>query len=476
LIDGVYYHHFCVRILFHHLFLILDTSVSALREVIVCSGWLFELPVMMRRQAFLLLFQLSHDRFEVNVVAFQAAVAIINTMSPADASLMLSFAAGPDKIAQVSKKRRIQPLLIDLLRFRLIGARVQTASANSFENKHHKSSQVHNKLAREALSMETFPVDLDNLRRQKVSAWKVGNKILTLRLGSEQYVGWLEIVVRSPCSRIRRLVRWKKQLIIERPGSTLPFWEQLHPRTRVGISENVATRNNIRSDIESEGRSKNLARTISVIASFDRLVDGTPANISSRHEVDRNFQHRNPTATSGEKRDVGKQAVTSSSGLKRILSDSSLVSLSTSQRENLCNRCNSVFSWLQQVTYRDDVDKDLIHELDMIGFSPFALGVPVTEIEPTAWSVSGHEKLTPFDISSNFNRALSLLDRITPFQTHRFGLLYGGPFGNTTVDSCNNNGDAILSATQAPTDFWEFAKELGDLVPVRHCKYFSGGL
>ena len=37
-------------------------------------------------------------------------------------------------------------------------------------------------------------------------------------------------------------------------------------------------------------------------------------------------------------------------------------------------------------------------------------------------------------------------------------------------------GDKFLMSTQASTEFYQFARELGDLVPLRHCKYFSGGL
>ena len=415
-----------------------------------------------------MLFQPSHEHehFEVKVVAFRAAIAIINTLSPSD---LLRLADGPDMNSAVPKERRIQPLLIDLLRFRLIGARLQTAK---HVNHCCRSFCIHKRLAREALSLEMFPVDLDNLGRPKVSAWKLGNIILTLRLGSEQYFGWVEVVVRSPCSRIRRLVRWKKELIIEQPGSTLPFWEQLHPRQRSVSGEFRVTVQNVRSNLQNEATAKNLAWATSVIASFDRLVDCSPADLPSRHEVDamkshatimpdlptaflhRNHQYRNPNSTAAD---------TGNSRLKRTFSDGSLASLRSSQSDNLRNRNGTVISWLQNATSRNDVDADLIHELEMFGFSPLALGAPSTVIgsSPTAYSdLSVHDKLVPFTVGSNFNRAISILDRITPFQTHRVGLLYGGPFSNATGGSNNSNsdGDQFLTATQAPTDFWDFAR------------------
>ena len=415
----------------------------------------------------MLLFQPSHEHFEVKVVAFRAAIAIINTLSPSDGNLLLRLADCPDMNAAVPKERRIQPLLFDLLRFRLVGARLQTA-----KNVNHccRSFCIHKRLAREALSLEMFPVDLDNLGRPKVSAWKLGNIILTLRLGSEQYFGWVELVVRTPCSRIRRLVRWKKELIIQQPGSTLPFWELLHPRQRSVNGEFRVTVQNVRSNLESEATAENLGWAASVIASFDRLVDFSPADIPSRHEVDgikahatimpdlpiaflhRNHQYRKPNYIAAD---------TGNSRLKRTFSDGSLASLRPSQRDALRNKNGTVISWLQNATSRDDVDAELIHELEMFGFSPLALGAPSTVIGPTAYSdLSVHDKLVPFTVGSNFNRAISILDRITPFQTHRVGLLYGGPFSNATCGSNNSNsdGDQFLAATQAPTDFWDFAR------------------
>jgi hypothetical protein len=78
-------------------------------------------------------------------------------------------------------------------------------------------------------------------------------------------------------------------------------------------------------------------------------------------------------------------------------------------------------------------------------------------------------------------RSLNILDRATPFQTHRVSLLYGGPLSqkassNKQANANATNGDQFLLATQASTDFWEFARALGDFVPVRHLRYFSGGL
>ena len=178
----------------------------ATREVFICSRRVFEFPVSLRRKAFLLMFQPICEQWEVQVVAHQCAVAIINTMTSGEASHMLFFAICPQK--QTLKAHRTQPLLIDLLCYRLTTACLLKPNIRS-EGGCYKAAKVHSRLANKAASLETFFVDVDPLSCPKSSAWKVGNSILSLRFGSKDslYRGWVKIVIRSPCSRTRRLVK-----------------------------------------------------------------------------------------------------------------------------------------------------------------------------------------------------------------------------------------------------------------------------
>lgn len=471
----------------------------------------------LRRKAFLLLFQPICEQWEVQVVAHQCAVAIINTMTPGEASLMLFFAIGPQK--RTLKAHRTQPLLIDLLRYRLITVRSLNSNIRSEEGC-CKPSKVHSRLAHEAASLETFPVDLDNLGRPKSSAWKVGNSILSLRLGSKDslYRGWVEIVIRSPCSRTRRLVKWKDLGVTELPVSLLPFEEEPSEQAEMEdgllfkITSVQQTDKMTQSQfLESDESLNVLARAKLSIARFDSLID-VPNSISSRNAADgASLQEHSGKIDANVKPDKSKTSVYltplphySKSVFgemrndvdKTITANSSLGSLMTRSRSdgNLVIRPRSepglsheqkgnVYSWLQNATCRDDVHTGLIHELEKNGFSRLALGVPDTLITNASYpDLFVHEKLKPYTVDANFCRAISILDRVTPFQTHRVGLLYGGPFStkkntrNSKVSTNHNGGDDFLMSTQASTDFWEFAKELGELVPVRHCRYFSGGL
>ena len=258
-----------------------------MREAVICAGSIFDFPKSLVRRTFLILFRPARGKWELQVVAFQCAVAIINAMSAKEASLMMFFAIGPGgKNAKLPNETRIQPLLIDLLRYRVMSSRFLKMTSCSTES-NCKPLQVHNRLAHEALSLEMFPVDLDDVGSPKVSAWKCGNVILMLRIGSKDslYRGWVEVVIRSPCSRIRRLVKWKKDFITEQPESFLPFWEQLHPRPKNESREDDASNTNkaeLSLFVESE-HSSILANAKKVIARFDSLVSPAESSPSQHH-------------------------------------------------------------------------------------------------------------------------------------------------------------------------------------------------
>ena len=137
---------------------------------------------------------------------------------------MLFFALEPErKLTTLPNSKQIQPLIIDLLRRKLM---VNTQC----HRQNPKPSRVHSKFARDALATELFPVDLDGQGNPQTASWKVGDSILSMRKAAmdSNCQGWIEVTVRSPNSRLRRLLKWRKEAISESPESLLPFWEQLH--------------------------------------------------------------------------------------------------------------------------------------------------------------------------------------------------------------------------------------------------------
>lgn len=480
-----------------------------MREAISCADRFFDFPRPLRRQTFLILFQLSHDQWEVQIVAFQCAIALINSMTTKEASLMMFFTVGCEKCARLRNQKRIQPLLIDFLRYRLISARLLEMSAGT-KLSCRQSPLAHRRLAQDIgssmKSLETFPVDLDDFGCPKFSAWKCGNTILTLRIGSKDSLhrGWVEVVVRSPCSHIRRLIKWKEECTTEHPDSFDSFGRQMRPKPSVSreatppctrsdeqidkVRASPVQSNTVKTEsaqfLESDQSLKILANAKNVINRFDSLAENNEnhnISLTKRRTFNSNGREKS--------KDDGKEYVTCSS-LKRTLSDGDLGKSSQSNRSETLherNNASSVYSWLKHATGSQLTDVDITQELLALGFSQSMLGIPKSVITTSSYQdLFVHEQLKPFKIGPNLNRAISILDRVTPFQTHRIALFYGGTFGRPNkrnscgakADSSNtkNDGDKFLMSTQGSTDFWQFAEELGDLVPVRHCNFFSAGL
>lgn len=431
------------------------------------------------------------------MVAFQCAIAIINAMTPGEASLLMCCAIGPRKNAvNLPNEKRIQPILIDLLRYRLISARLLKLSATNSKIDYYKASHVHERLSRESIALDTFPVDEDDLGLTKVnqSAWKIGNAILMLRMGSKKdssYRGWVEVVLRTPCSRIRRLVKWKKDCISEYPSSFLPYYDQLCPESR--RKELKLDKNDSPPEYaESKESIAIMSRADSIIARFDSLIESSAEqNEDEIYSGTKTTPSSSPTTTQLQRRTPRRVDSSLCFSLKRTLSDGDLLPKLPQQIIAPQENKGSVYAWLQDATGRNDIDDDVIHELELLGFSRQALGMPDTTTASDSYpDLFAHEKMEPYNIGPTFNRALSILERVAPFQTHRIALFYGGTFStsttrkssrsNTTTKSDtntnNDDGEKIISSTQASPDFWEFARDLGDLVPIRHLKYYAGGL
>lgn len=443
-----------------------------MREVFLCEGSLFRASKSLRRRAYLSCFKLQSNLWSVQAVGFQCAVAIIATMTAKETSFMMFVSLAPNHNTTRTNRKRIGPLLFDILRTRLLRMRLLESCSDS-ETHSFKPLRVHNKLAREALSLESFPIDNGN-GCPSVSAWKCGNTILSLKMGSKDslYRGWMEITIRSPSSRIRRLVQVKKENVCQDPDSLLPFWELLHEESAGQDYPplNPPQPHRIAEDDDAVIKAREMTPSqqdsiSALIARFDMVFDTS----SSEPNLPKTDVTKLPAgsryyAESLLLRDKKKKM------LKRTCSDGDLLATTPLPRkeESLDNevKASSVYSWLLQAT-KDSVDSNLIKELESFGFSSSALGVPSAIRDDASSKVLFPQVLKPYENKPNFMRSLKILDRLTPFQTHRVALFYGGESGGS---------DSFLKTKHGSPDFWQFAKELGDIVPIRHLKYFSGGL
>ena len=431
------------------------------------------------------------------MVALQCVIAIINSMSTEEVAFTMSCIIPPkeENVKTLPNQQRIQPLIMDLLRKRLISDRLLKLSNASSDIDCYKTSRVHERLARAYIATESFPVDKDNLGNLQAAAWKAGQAILTLRLGSKDsvYRGYVEVVLCTPCARIKRLVKWRKECIIDNPTSFLPFYSQIKAEPKYDDTE--MEENTTHHSEEDEGKDMSNSAQITeseesisimekareIIERFDSLVGN-----EMEQDEDNNNEEAKPSEVSTTLLQRRNLTADRSRKFKRTVSDGDLFSIPVTAQPRTTHVTNSVYSWLQSATCQEDIDEDLIHELEAFGFSRSALGVPDDKICMKAYpDLFIHQKLKAYKITPNFKRAMSLLERVVPFQTHRIALFYGGPHStkkkssrSKSSGSSNTNSDAdkFLSATQASPDFWQFAKSCGDLVHVKHLKYFSGGL
>lgn len=390
--------------------------------------------------------------------------------------MILFLALGSDKPSH----RRIQQLLSDLLRCKVQYKCLLQARASS-DMSNCKPLKVHQKVAREILCFDRFPVD-QNVDSPKAAAWKCGQTVITLRIGSSTslYRGWIEVVVRSPASHTRRLVKWRTDNVADGPDSLLPFWELLHPSLNPSLAQvEIPPPDEAKQTTPVESQILKDAKNL--IEKFDEVVEGA----GKQPIGDAAYGRQNSAITKVDNGNrMERVASLNPQPLKRIYSDGDITSTLTLAD---CDEPTegSVYSWLQECLEKRASGVELLRELETLGFASEALGFPKITSKtgaPISYStLYPHQKLKPFKNGSNFNRAISILDRATSFQTHKIALLYGGPFSKKVSqrkksDPPPNDGNQFLLANQASTDFWSFSKELGDFVPIRHMKYFSGGL
>lgn len=420
---------------------VLIPLLDATREAISCADSFFEFSMSLRRCVLLSLYHSIREEWEFGVVVHQCAVVLISTLTSEQAGLMDFCLIEPDRrFTSLPNSKRIQPLIKDLLKRKLTVSNVSPTQVE--RNQISSSARVHTKLARDALAYELFPVNVDNDGNPQHAYWNIGDSILSIRLAAmdSNARGWVEVIIRSSSSRIRRLVKWRQDSAVsDYPEVFLPFWEQLHTkdtRTKFGGDSSRDAQEKVTGPVEDESTSRVISKAMETVARFDDLL------------------------VSG---DLGEY-------LKSDGAEAEGPTLS-----------GTVFSWLTNATGKKAVDTSFILELEKLGISRFTQGVPSLLLEklpsPTCRDLFVHKYIKPFSVNPKFNRALSILDRLSPFQTHRVAIFYGGKCGRKRPSKTDpSDSDHLLMSTQASPDFCQFCKDLGALVPLRHCKYFSGGL
>ena len=127
-----------------------------------------------------------------------------------------------------------ESLIIDLLVRRYLASKhVDRCNSSGVDNenndiatkKRHLTAEFtsHETLAKETVDIDNFPVEKDS---RATAAWLCGDSLVMCRLGDSKSLhrGWIEVTVRSPTYRLRRLVRLPLCNSIDHPEFPSSLW------------------------------------------------------------------------------------------------------------------------------------------------------------------------------------------------------------------------------------------------------------
>jgi hypothetical protein len=363
----------------------------------------------------------------------------------------------------------------------------------------------HESLASELESMELFEVENSGRvsGRTKV-AWLCGECVLlTFRLGSStsRYRGWVEIVVRSPVSRKRVMVRLLSRLSLKNPDVPSRLFMLHRPELATSPSDIVASSEEKPAENAAFSEKKPAENNSSdmlakLIARFDRMLP--PAShddsFSSKDAPRRSMnpdsasiddslsysQGRPPIQPGHSRNKTSPFNPASQADNKRLSSSSSATekSISTYERRAMADtNDSSIHAWLLRAFGNDgDKIKDVELALQKLNFSKGLIysgkegKVDSDHVGPPARNRVPVRRLQQ---GPNLDRAIAVLDRTTPSNTHKAALLYSGP---RILGRGDSDERTLLETTNCSPAYHRFSNGLGEMVLTKHLKYFSAGL
>jgi hypothetical protein len=296
--------------------------------------------------------------------------------------------------------------------------------------------------------LETMAMESDNIDRFEVeddivaqctpsAAWLYGeNVLLTCRIGASKsrYRGWIEVAIRTLSCRTRILVRLPGSVALENVSLENPEF----PGCLWNTKATEATESNAESDLRYESSLASDAvadRARAVLSRFDSLVLSSDRDRPSRLQTDR----RNVVDVS---------------------LDRSHHAIATDFRTESPRKHVAVPEWLRSVV-KDDINAMMTIQAEIDALLS-ASGIDTDNAAHTSTRLKGSRKL---------ERAISILDRISVFNTHKVAVLYDRPAGLDMDEETR-----VLTTTHCSPAFHNFAGRIGKIAPTRHLKFFSAGL
>jgi hypothetical protein len=323
----------------------------------------------------------------------------------------------------------------------------------------------HELMAKETDDINRFIVETaDKDQGAPFAAWLCGQStLLTCRLGSQKsrYRGWLEVVIRSPTSRIRRLVRLPSANSLDSPELPSSLW--CDPSTRLVPGKSSET-----TLAEMQNRFTNdsieMKKASLLIEKFDARF--YPLIADTKTSSDENLN------SSVVDHGLMNQKVDSTTRSCGSSQDNIALSLGSPMESG---KVTSVWEWLRLLLRDPQKVECVVDEFCKLGFTHAALGFTIIEVSLDALT----KHFLPMERLSDgpkIDRAICILDRTPEFNTHKFALLFVTDAKARETSEGRSLEDTVLSSTAGSPQFLSFVEGLGNLVLTRHLKYYSGGL
>jgi hypothetical protein len=320
------------------------------------------------------------------------------------------------------------------------------------------AESYHEDLALELENMERFQVE-DGEKGPQKGIWLCGDcLLLTIYVGSSKsrYRGWVQIVLRSPTFRKRLMVRLLSEFSVKNPDVPSMLW---------------ADKKNSNRD-SGESKSANFAssdETVDLLSKYKSLVQRFDSLIppSSHYQDDQTLVASVTEITSQMSKDTDSM-------FSSFSHDTSCVTESSNAEPSNTNM--NIIEWLYTALGSNSSVNDVKLALQNKLYLPESLILDSRMPEEGDEVVSMYGRnLAPvreLKIGPRLDRAISILDRTASANTHKLAILYAGP-----TESSERDPEAILLSVKhcSPT-FYRFAEGLGNMVPTKQLRYFSGGL
>ena len=323
----------------------------------------------------------------------------------------------------------------------------------------------HQKLAMEVERIENFETEKDVQSGLPVKAsWLCGRSVLlTFRVGSSssRYRGWVELVLRSPTFRKRTMVRLLPKFSIRNPDLPSLLWS--------ADTEPQPVEEPPEAPLDSDTASI-LENYQSLISRFEALIPPNTDENDSLVEASISdgslFPHTNATVTVSH---FGSRSVDNDNTPARSFQNT-IIGKKPRAEALLSER--SIDTWLGEVLDDQYCVGDVICALERLNVS----------IGTKEWGKNNDNPDRPpcfiptqrLRGGPKLDRAVAMLDRIIPMNTHKIALLYAGPKRSGSNES--DLESTLLSTPHGSPTYHTFSQGLGEIIPIKQLRYFSAGL